>query len=68
MPPHDSSDDETRRTRHAAQLRPDATQVAHARALLSEIERRVLAVKPPGDPVTGRDTVVRAVRGLFGDG
>ena len=68
MPPHDSSDDETRRNRHAAQLRPDATQVAHARALLSEIERRVLAMKSPGAPVTARDAVARVVRELFGDG
>jgi len=68
MPPHDSSDDQTRRNRHAAQLRPDATQVAHARALLSEIERRVLAVKPADDALSARDAVARTVRGLFGDG
>jgi len=68
MPPRDSSDDEIRRNRHAAQLRPDATAVAHARALLSEIERRVLAVKSPTDIITARDAAVRTVRGLFGDG
>lgn len=68
MPPHDSSDDETRRNRHRAQLRPDASEVARARAFVSEIERRVLALKPLDDALGARDAVARTIRGLFGDG
>jgi hypothetical protein len=66
MPTHDPSDDKPRRA-VAKQLWPDANEVAHARALLSEIERRALSMSPSGAAVSAREVVARTVRGMFGD-
>ena len=67
MPPNDSPGHDGGRDRRQTNLHPDATDVAQARALLSEIERRVAEGKFARS-TTVPDAVARIVRGLFGDG
>jgi predicted site-specific integrase-resolvase len=50
----------------SARLKPSAAAVAHARALLAEIDRRVFAGRRVSEAAQ-REDLARSVTGLFGD-
>ena len=50
----------------SARLKPSAAAVAHARALLAEIDRRVFTGRRAPEAAR-REDLARSVTGLFGD-